>query len=47
MGMARLRKVGNRIRNWYKGWLRSDEPLWMFIWVMLIVLLWIKLFHTV
>ncbi len=45
--MARLRKVVSRIKNWYKGWLRTDEPLCLFIWVMLIVLLWIKLFHTV
>jgi hypothetical protein len=41
--MARLKGIRDRIREWGKG----DEPLWMFIWVLLIVLLWIKLFHTV
>ena len=45
--MARLRNIKNRILNWYKEWLNGDEPVWMFIWVMLLVLLWIKLFHTV
>jgi hypothetical protein len=45
--MARLTNIIKGIRNWYKGWLRTDEPLYLFIWVMLIVLLWIKLFHTV
>ena len=43
----RIKSIRERIRNWYKGWLRTDEPLCLFIWVMLIVLLWIKLFHTV
>jgi len=45
--MARIKNIGNRIRKWYKGWVNTNEPLYLFIWVMLIVLLWIKLFHTV
>jgi len=45
--MAGLRNIRNRIRNWYKVWVRTDEPVSLFIWVILIVLLWIKLFHTV
>ena len=45
--MARLKEVRERIRNWYKGWVNTNEPLCLFIWVLLIVLLWIKLFHTV
>ena len=47
MNSKKRKGMGERIKNWYKGWGNTDEPLYLFIWVMLIVLLWIKLFHTV
>jgi hypothetical protein len=36
-----------KIKNKIKEWLRGDEPLWGLVWVLLIVLIWIKSFHTV
>jgi hypothetical protein len=39
--------IKDKIKRGWNKWLRTDEPLWMLIWVLLIVLLWIKLFHTV
>jgi hypothetical protein len=47
MNSKKRKGIRERIKNWYKGWLNTNEPLYLFIWVMLIVLLWIKLFHTV
>ena len=43
----RPKSIKDRIRNWYIGWVNTIEPLCLFIWILLIVLLWIKLFHTV
>ena len=43
----RPKSIRERIRNWYREWKGSEGPVYLFIWVLLIVLLWIKLFHTV
>jgi len=43
----RVIPIIEKVRNWYKGWLESGEPVHLLIWVLLVVLLWIKLFHTV
>lgn len=47
MNSKKRKGIKERIRNWYKGWGNTNGPLYLFIWVMLLVLLWIKLFHTV
>jgi hypothetical protein len=46
-GMARLRNIGNRIKRGYRRWQESGEQAALLIWILIIVLLWIKLFHTV